>query len=213
MKKNGHVWRRTYWTSIKWWLRWAATPDATSPSAKPKTSPSNARPRLKKFIGNHPTNTGRIFQWLGGYFTKLDATDLGLALDIAHHIFRSRTINGLYREVRTIHTLLTHLNLALPVDRPSSQSPFTAKDLREEVASLWDAETLVQQRRYQSILGEESQKLAGLLQVMASHTNDKIIGDYPQSRQLGKRQPENELEALRWISGYFARTHERRPGT
>ncbi len=164
-------------------------------------------------LGTAPQTPIEFLEWLGGYFTKIDVTDLGLALESPAHIFGSRTINGLYREVHTIHTLLTHLNLALPVDRPTSQSPFTAKDLRAEVASLWDAESLVQQRRYQSILGEESQKLAGLLQVMAGHTNDKIIGDHPQSRQLdtGKRQPENELEALRWISGYFARTHERRP--
>ncbi|MBI5929528.1 MAG: hypothetical protein HY862_09480 [Chloroflexi bacterium] len=165
-------------------------------------------------LGTAPQTPVEFLEWLGGYFTKIDVTDLGLALESPTHIFGSRTLNGLYREVRAIHTLLTQLNLALPADRPTSQSPFTAKDLREEVASLWDAESLVQQRRYQSTLGEESQKLASLLQIMAAHTTDKIIGDNPQSRQLdtAKRQPENELEALRWISGYFARTHERRPG-
>lgn len=166
-------------------------------------------------LGTAPETPIEFLEWVGGYFTKNDVSDLGLAVEAPAHIFGSRTLNGLYREIRIIHDLLKHLNLALPTDRPTSQSPFTAKALRDEITSLWESESLVNQRRYQAVLGEESQKLAILLQVMSSHTTDKVVTENALSRQLdtGKRQPDNELEALRWISAYFARTHERRPGT
>ena len=114
----------------------------------------------------------------------------------------------LLRESTVIARLLRGLQTAF---RELGNARPSARALRAELNSLWDTLSLYNKRRYQSELAEDSQHLAAVLGLMAKEANERALGNGGPARQLetGKREPQNALEALRWVHGYFARKHSR----
>ncbi len=155
-----------------------------------------------------PQNGVELLYFVGGHFGKHEPHPLTLHSEEMAHLFGSRSAAMLLRESTIVARLLRGLQAAfqeLGGDRPS------ARALRAELNSLWDTLSLYNKRRYQSELAQNSQHLAAVLGIMAKDANERALGNGGLARQLetGKRQPQNALEALRWVHGYFARKHSR----
>lgn len=156
-----------------------------------------------------PQTTIEFLSWLGLCFTDSFVLDLNLEREEASHVLGVRSAAMFYRESFEIKELLQNLFEAFPQDDPPI---FSADSLRSEIDSLWATIDLYHQRRIQVDLAQDTQELSLLLRIVAVRATERILTDRGLGRQLesGKRQPDNELEALRWISGYFARKHEPR---
>jgi len=76
---------------------------------------------------------------------------------------------------------------------------------------LWNTLSLYNQRRLRDSFAQACQQLANVISLMADHANDRVLAQTGIGHQLdtGQRQPHTALEALRWISGYFGRKHQR----
>ena len=155
-----------------------------------------------------PRSGVELLYFIGGHFGKHEPRPLTLHSEEMAHLFGSRSAAMLLRESTVVARLLRGLQTAfqeLGEARPS------ARALRAELNSLWDTLSLYNKRRYQSELAQDSQHVAAVLGVMAKDVNERVLGNGGPARQLesGKRQPQNALEALRWVHGYFARKHSR----
>jgi hypothetical protein len=78
-----------------------------------------------------------------------------------------------------------------------------------EIDALWSLLSLFKQRQIQSIIAEHPQLLGQVIRVLGSKGNEKVFQSSGYGRQLqaGRAQPQNVIEALRWISGYFGYLH------
>ena len=155
-----------------------------------------------------PPNAPEFMQWLGLNFTKTIEMELDLERDAHTHIFGERSAAMLYRESTLIREFLSRLSTAFPDGSPPT---FTADTLLAEVASLWADISLFNQRQIEEIVSKQSQQVGLLLRHIADRTNRKVFTDSGHGKKLeeGKLQPVSELEALRWLSGYFGRKHDR----
>ena len=136
-------------------------------------------------------------------------TELGLERKEAAHLFGNRSISVLYQETLWAYQLLYRLSIAFPEVNPPN---FDLSALKFEIDSLWKMVPPQYQKRILSVYAEDTQKLGLLLTYIAEkNKNAKAFTDRGVGKQLeeGKRQPQNELEALRFVSGYFARKHGR----
>lgn len=169
---------------------------------------TSVRSILKEARSLTPQTAIEFLSWLGLCFTDSFVLDLNLEREEASHVLGVRSATMFYRETFEIRELLHNLFEAFPDDDPPV---FSADTLRSEIDSLWATIDLYNQRRIQADLAQDSQELSLLLRIVAARATDRILNDRGLGKQLesGKRLPDNELEALRWISGYFARKHER----
>ncbi len=155
-----------------------------------------------------PQNSIELLYFIGGHFADREKFPLTLEREEMAHLFGTRSAAMLLRETNAITHLLQGLQRASTQLEKTPPSP-TA--LLAELNSLWDALSLYHKRQIQDQLAQSCQQLAGAIEVMASHANDRLFGNTNLTRQLetGKRQPQTALEALRWIHGYFAHKHTR----
>ncbi len=155
-----------------------------------------------------PKSGVELLYFIGGHFGKHEPRPLTLHSEEMAHLFGSRSAAMLLRESTVVTRLLRGLQTAF---QELQGPPPSARALRAELNSLWDTLSLYNKRRYQSELAQDSQHLAAVLGVMAKDVNERTLGNGGPARQLenGKRQPQNALEALRWVHGYFARKHSR----
>lgn len=156
-----------------------------------------------------PPNAPEFMQWLGLNFTKNIEMELDLDRDALLHIFGERSAAMLYRETTLIREFLSRLSTAFPQGTPPT---FSADALIAEVASLWSDISLYNQRQIEDTVTKQSQQIGLLLRHIADRTNRKVFTDSGHAKKLeeGKLQPVSELEALRWLSGYFGRKHNQR---
>jgi len=85
-------------------------------------------------------------------------------------------------------------------------------DLRiwsHEVATLWGALSLYNQRQLQGPLAEATQTLAQLIRVIGDKGSERSFqpGGIGRQLQTGQAQPRTVTDALRWVSGYFGKEH------
>ncbi|MBZ0308231.1 MAG: hypothetical protein K8I82_19355, partial [Anaerolineae bacterium] len=141
--------------------------------------------------------------YLGGYFSGKKKAEVNLSREEMTHIFGVRGAQELLRETDAMEGLLNRLLQAFPLNNP----PKLELDvLNEEIDNLWKQMSLFNQRQVRPILAEDTQQIAALIPMMANKTR-KHVFDKPL--ETGKYQPQNEVEALRWVSGYFSRSHKR----
>lgn len=155
-----------------------------------------------------PTTPGEFLAWFGLNFSDTFVTELGLERKEAAHIFGNRSISMLYQETLQIYQLLYRMALAFPIENPPT---FKLDALKEEIESLWEQVPYQHQQRLLSLYAEATQQIGLLLVYITGNVTGKPLADRGNGKQLeeGKRQPLNEIEALRFISGYFARKHDR----
>lgn len=148
-----------------------------------------------------------FMRWLGSYFMHDFITDLHLERQSPGHVLGNRSVTMYFKESIAIVRLLNQLEKAFPEDEPPN---LTLEDLRAEMNAIWASISLYQQRQIEAIMAEKPQEIAILLRVIASNASQKALDDSSQGRQLetGRARPQSEIEALRWISGYFYRQHK-----
>ncbi|MCI0713938.1 MAG: hypothetical protein L0154_27525 [Chloroflexi bacterium] len=166
----------------------------------------NASWDRNKILETMPENVVEFMLWLGSYFAEKKLPSVDFDKDTPAHILGNRSINMFKDEIATAHTILMNLKFAFadPIETVSVDA------LKEEAQSLWDDLSLYNQREYREPLTEAAWQLAFLLAYMAGRGNDRIFKDKGHGKKLeaGREEPTTELEAMRWMSGYFARKHE-----
>lgn len=162
----------------------------------------------EKVLETLPENAVEFMLWMGCRFAKepkLPALDLGRSA--LAHIFGNRSVNMLFDEVNITFRVLSNLKRAFQDGTPN----FSLDALNAEIDSLWDAISLYNQRQIDNVLAYQSWEMGQLLPYLSARSSEKILQDKGTGKKLesGKQAPTNELEALRWISGYFSRKHKR----
>lgn len=170
------------------------------------TSPSSFRSLLREARDVPPKTPNDFLTWVGVQFADTLVTDLGLQRKEAAHILGARSVIMLYQETLMIYQLLYRLSLAFPAENPPA---YELPHLKADIDSLWKGIPLYEQQRIQPTIGIATQQIALLITYIAERCDAKALADRGIGKQLeqGKRQPQNEIEALRFISGYFARKH------
>ena len=162
----------------------------------------------EKVLETLPENGVEFLLWLGCRFAKEDKLPpLALGRSALAHILGNRSVNMFFDEINTTFRLLSNLRLAFREGVPT----FSLESLNAEIDSLWDALSLYNQRQIETILAHQSWETGLLLPYLANRSNAKILQDKGAGKKLesSTQEPTNELEALRWISGYFSRKHKR----
>ena len=148
-----------------------------------------------------------FLRFAGGHFARHVALPLTLEREEMAHLFGSRSAAMFLRETTTVTQLLGRLQAAFR----ASNDPVTPRALQAELDSLWNTLSSADQRELHDSFASACQQLADVIILIAEQSSDRVLGDSNIGRQLdaGQRQPHTALEALRWISGYFARKHQR----
>ena len=148
-----------------------------------------------------------FLRFAGGHFTQHTFVPLTLEREEMAHLFGSRSAAMFLRETTAITDLLGRLQAAFraPV------GPVTPETLQAELDSLWNTLPPAEQHARRQEFGTACQQLAEVIALISDRSSDRVLRNSHLARQLdsGQRQPHTALEALRWISGYFARKHQR----
>ncbi len=148
-----------------------------------------------------------LLRFMGGHFAQHVQLPLSLQQEEMAHLFRTRSAAMFLRETTAVTRLLHNLQAAF---RDGNEA-VTPEALAAELDSLWNTLSLYNQRRLRDSFAQACQQLANVISLMADHASDRVLAQTGIGRQLdtGQRQPHTALEALRWISGYFGRKHQR----
>lgn len=148
-----------------------------------------------------------LLRFMGGHFAQQRALPLALQREEMAHVFGSRSAAMFLRETTEVTALLGSLEAAF--QQPTD--PVTPHALQAELSSLWATLSLHNQRRLREGFAQSCQQLANVISLVSDQVDERVLANSGIARQLdsGQRQPHNAIEALRWISGYFARKHQR----
>ncbi|MBN1681427.1 MAG: hypothetical protein JW966_14190 [Anaerolineae bacterium] len=149
-----------------------------------------------------------LLRFVGGYLAQQQIIPLDLEVEAMAHIFGNRSAVMFLRETGAITRLFHGLQRAFT---DKAMSEITVEALTGELDSLWSTLSLYNQRQLQEQFAQDCQHLAEAIGIMADHSNERVLSEGGTGRQLetGRRQPQTALETLRWIHGYFARSHIR----
>jgi hypothetical protein len=151
-----------------------------------------------------PETGGDFLIYIGGLFAKRKFMPVDLEREEMAHIFGNRSATMLQDEVAIAADLLDNLLAAFPPDNPPH---LTLAAFANELDSLWRQISLYNQRQVYEMVSNDSQYIAQLVQMMASRvrSGDRVFKN--TQLETGHKTPENEIEVLRWVAGYFNRTH------
>jgi len=140
--------------------------------------------------------------FLGGIFARKQKRVVDTYREDMTHPFGERSATMVLEEVPKISKFLYDLLRAFP---PTNAPDIELKALNGELDNLWQNLSLYHQRQVHPSLSNSSQYLGQLIPSMANKVNDRQM----RSRKIyeGEQLPQNELEVLRWLSGYFNRQH------
>lgn len=142
--------------------------------------------------------------FMGGRYANAKHAALNLEKEEMAHVFGNRSAAMLLQETNLAVSFLSNLMQAFPLDRPPR---IELAAFNEEMDNLWKALSLYNQRQIQPTLATESQYLTQVITRMAGRVKENIFKN--KRLYTGEHEPENTIEALLWISGYFNRTHLR----
>jgi hypothetical protein len=140
--------------------------------------------------------------FLGGRFSNREYREVDTTREAMTHIFGTRSATMLLEESTVAVELLEGLLRGFPLDNAPNIS---LNALNSEMDSLWGQLSLYNQRQSQPMLAADSQYVVQLISHMAQHTKDSVFRN--TNLENGQQIPRNEIEALRWVSGYFFRKH------
>lgn len=180
--------------------------DLGTERARPNARADHRGPLVAGHRG--PQDGLELLWFVGGHFGQHKNMLLNLEREEMAHLFGTRSAAMFLRETNAITELLQGLQW---VSEQLRTRAVDAQALRAELNSLWDTISLYNKRRIQDQLARNSQQLTDVIEVMAQHASERVLGDSGIARQLeqGKRQPQSAVETMRWIHGYFARKHSR----
>lgn len=154
-----------------------------------------------------PPATGiEALTWLSAHFGEGRIYALRLDREAPALFLSPRSVNMLLQETDRTVRLLSGLLDAFP---ESGGLDLEIMAFVTEVEGRWGNVTLFRQREIQKPFAENMNLLAQTLQYVGEKANERNLRMDGPGRQLyiGKAQPRSVLEALRWMSGYFAGQH------
>lgn len=140
--------------------------------------------------------------FVGGRFSRRKLAQVDLSREAMTHLFGARSAVMLLDEVVIAADFLESLLRAFPVD---AAPQFDLYSLQGELDNLWKQLSLYDQRQAQEALSQDSQYLAQVMLHMAWQVKDRLFSN--KNLETGQQVPQNGMEALRWVAGYFKRTH------
>lgn len=171
------------------------------------------RPQNKKILERNedlllnrvvPETGLEMLLYLGGYFGNKQKVVPDYTHAEMRHLFGNRNATMMLRETEAIENFLHRLMQAFA---QNSAPKLDIEALNEELENLWRQIKLYNQKQMKPVLAEQTQHIAFFIPLIASHAKKNPFTN--KDLDTGKAQPQNELEALRWVSGYFNRTHKR----
>jgi hypothetical protein len=141
--------------------------------------------------------------YLGGRFSNAEYQEVDLARSAMSHLFGLRSATMLLEETSIAVRLLEGLLRGFALDDPPDIS---LRTLNSEMDSLWGQLSLYNQRQSQPMLGADTQALVQLISHMSQHVKENVFKN--TNLENGQQIPRSEIEALRWVGGYFARKHQ-----
>lgn len=171
---------------------------------RPQNRKSQERNEDLRLNSVAPETGLEMLVYLGGYFSNKQKAEVNYTHEEMRHLFGNRNATMLLRETEIIEGVLNRLLQAFP---PNGAPKLDLEALNEEIENLWRQIKLFNQRQIKPVLAEQTQHIAYFIPLMASHTKKNPFTN--KDLDTGKAQPQNELEALRWVMGYFNRIHKR----
>ncbi len=149
-----------------------------------------------------------FLRWLGGQFSGGERRLRRLEAEAPPHAFGNRSGPVLYREIDLIANLLGSLLRAFP---PGNPPKLTLGAMQAEIQSRWKRLRLYEQRQLQGTLAQDSQTLAAFISRIAETGGSKSFlgADVAEQVEAGKVPPRSVIDALRWVSGFYAGRHRR----
>lgn len=146
-----------------------------------------------------PQSALDLFRLMGGYFAK--GKRFTLKLEHMDNPLGRREMT--FREdVATMDHVLSSAAGAFPPDKPLR---LTAKDVRDELDSLWSDVSTEQQRELVRGLAIDLQRTADLIEQITDQGDAKALeeGGLAQKLDTGKQKPKSALELYRVIYSYL----------
>ncbi len=149
-----------------------------------------------------------LLYWLGGYFAEGEHKEQEIDNNALQHPFGNRSAPVVYREIDSAAHLLADLLAAFPVDKPPA---FDLTALHGEIDSRWENVRVIERRKIQKSLARDCQTLARILTEMARTGGSTTFLGADISKQViqGKVAPQSVVDALRWVSGFYAGKHKK----
>ncbi len=144
--------------------------------------------------------------WLSGFLGEGREVTLNLSREGSGLMMGARSVNILLRETDLIVELFDGMISAFAED---DQTDISRAAWVAEVEGLWGMVSLFKQREIRDPFVENAQLLPQVILHVAERGNERSLQASGVGKQLfiGKAQPKNVIDALRWISGYFAQEH------
>ncbi len=142
--------------------------------------------------------------YLGGYFNRRQRHTRDLYREGIQHVFANRSAIIVLEELPVVLAFMEDLFAAFP---PDSEPPaVNLQSLNDEIDNLWSGLSLYNQRQAQETLATDSQFLAQLVPQIGGRVRERDFRNNHLAQ--GEQMPDNEIEAMIWISGYFLRKHK-----
>jgi hypothetical protein len=153
-----------------------------------------------------PTTAVEALLWLGGSLSQGTFFKAVLERESTPFLFGQRSVNTLLKESDQTVSLLDGL---LSSFADESMPEINRNAFIIELDGIWASISLYQQRQIQNDLAEASQILSQLLVALGDKGGERAVqaGNYSKQLYIGKQQPRTVIEALKWLSGYFANEH------
>jgi hypothetical protein len=153
-----------------------------------------------------PATGVEALRWLGAHFSGGQPVTLSLERETAVHLLGNRSVNMLAREVDLLVSLFDGLLAAFP---EKETPPIDLEAWTSEVQSLWSVLSAHKQGQSQPLLARDTQRLSQVIVAIGEKGNERSLqpGGYGRQLQIGRAQPRSVIDALRWLSGFFANEH------
>jgi len=150
-----------------------------------------------------PMTAVESLTWMSGYLSEGREVNINLNRDASGMLLGARSVNILLREGELIAALFGGMIAAFSEDN-TLESPRAA--WAAEIEGLWSGVSLFKQRELRDSFVEDAQRLAQIILYVGERGNERSLQSTGVGKQLfiGKGQPRTVIDALRWLSGYFA---------
>jgi hypothetical protein len=147
-----------------------------------------------------PTSAIDVFRVMGGYFAK--GNRYPFKLEPVHLPFGKRSGPQFHLEIKYISWIVGAAVGAFPTDKPFK---LTAKEIRDELDSIWSELSDEEQRTLVKTLAIDLQSIAELVPIIADAGDAKALeaSGLGEKLEATKQRPRSLIEMFRFVYGYF----------